>query len=110
MKHLLLTAAAALLVASCAVGPDFKKPAAPDGAGYTPQGTPGATATTDVPGGEAQRFVDDKDIPGQWWALFRSEPLNQLIEDAIKGSPTLDAAQATLRQAQENASAQAGER
>jgi NodT family efflux transporter outer membrane factor (OMF) lipoprotein len=108
MKHLVLAAAAALLVASCAVGPDFKKPAAPDGAGYSPQGTPGATTTTNVPGGEAQRFVDDKDIPGQWWSLFRSEPLNQLIEDAIKASPTLDAAQATLRQAQENASAQAG--
>jgi len=99
---------AAALLASCAVGPDFKKPTAPDVTGYTPGGPQADTETTDVAGGEAQRFIEDKDIPGQWWALFHSEPLNQLITEALKSNPTLDAAQASLRQAQENAAAQAG--
>jgi NodT family efflux transporter outer membrane factor (OMF) lipoprotein len=108
MRSSLAFAAAALMLASCAVGPDFKKPAAPDVTGYAPDGAQADTATTDVAGGEAQRFLEDKDIPGQWWALFHSEPLNQLIAEALKTNPTLDAAQASLRQAQENAAAQAG--
>ena len=28
-----------------------------------------------------QRFVQELDIPGQWWATFHSRPLNDLIED-----------------------------
>jgi NodT family efflux transporter outer membrane factor (OMF) lipoprotein len=108
MKSSIAVVAAALVLASCAVGPDFKKPAAPDVTGYAPGGPQADTVTTDVAGGEAQRFLEDKDIPGQWWALFHSEPLNQLIAEALKTNPTLDAAQASLRQAQENASVQAG--
>ena len=107
MRRSLLLAGTALLLASCAVGPDFLKPSAPPEAGYTPEKI-GATTSTDVPGGTAQRFVEGKDIPGQWWTLFHSEPLNQLIEEALKANPTLDAAQATLRQAQENVAAQRG--
>jgi len=99
--------AAILFLASCAVGPNFKKPAAPAVSGYTPD-KPGVTAAIDIPGGEAQRFVDAKDIPGQWWTLFHSEALNQLIEDALKANPTLEGAQATLRQAQESALAEKG--
>ena len=106
MRSLLL-AGTALLLASCAVGPDFLKPSAPPEAGYT-QEKMGATAATASAGGAAQRFVEGKDIPGQWWTLFHSEPLNQLIEEALKANPTLDSAQATLRQAQENAAAQRG--
>jgi NodT family efflux transporter outer membrane factor (OMF) lipoprotein len=100
-------AGAALLLGSCAVGPDFHPPAVPAEAGYTPDKA-GATASTDAAGGAAQRFVEGKDIPGQWWTLFHSEPLNQLIEEALKANPTLAAAQATLRQAQENVAAQKG--
>ena len=108
MTPRLMTAAVALLLASCAVGPDFKTPAAPDGAGYVPEKTLPATQSVDAAGGAAQRFVEGQDIPGQWWTLFHSEALNALIEDALKTNPTLDAAQATLRQAQENALAQGG--
>ena len=106
MRSLLL-AGTALLLASCAVGPDFLKPSAPPEAGYTPEKMD-ATAATATAGGAAQRFVEGKDIPGQWWTLFHSEPLNQLIEEALKANPTLDAAQATLRQSQETATAQRG--
>src|SRR5258706_7249101 len=92
--------AAAGLLAACAVGPNFKAPEAPRDASFTPPGQIAPkTAVTSLPGGEAQRFVDGMDIPGQWWTLFQSAQLNALIERALKNSPTLQAAQATLRQA-----------
>ena len=46
--------------------------------------------------------MSERDIPGDWWTLFHSEPLNRLIEQALQANPDLDAAQAALRQAQEN--------
>jgi NodT family efflux transporter outer membrane factor (OMF) lipoprotein len=55
-----------------------------------------------------QRFLQDMDIPGQWWTLFHSKPLNDLIEQALKANPDLEAAQAALRVAWENVYAQQG--
>lgn len=98
---------AALLLASCAVGPDFKPPAAPAVSGYTPE-KQASTMSAAVKGGEEQRFVEGMDIPGQWWTLFHSPALDALIKEALQSNPSLDAAQATLRQAQENVLAQRG--
>src|SRR5215469_10062936 len=99
---------ASLLLTGCAVGPDFKRPAAPDVTGYTAGPLAQQTASADVLGGETQRFLQDLDIPGQWWTLFRSAPLNALIEEALKNNPTLPAAEAALRQAWENVYAAQG--
>ena len=99
---------AAALVAGCAVGPDFAVPAAPAISRYTDVNLPAATATADTKGGEVQHLVTGRDIPGDWWTLFHSRHLNQLIERAIGENANLQAAQQTLRQAQENAAAQAG--
>jgi NodT family efflux transporter outer membrane factor (OMF) lipoprotein len=97
------------LLAGCAVGPNYKAPEAPHTAGFTPTGQLAPqTAAAPLPGGEAQRFVDGKDIPGQWWTLFQSTQLNALIEQALANSPTLEAAQAALRQANETVAAQRG--
>ena len=65
-----------MLLTSCAVGPNFKKAAAPAVHGYTaiPVSTTGSS--TNVAGGEAQRFVTGQDIAGDWWTLFHSKPLN----------------------------------
>src|ERR1700682_1836930 len=97
------------LLSACAVGPDFKAPQAPRNAAFVPAGqiAPETTATP-LSGGQAQRFVDGLDIPGQWWTLFQSAQLNALIERALKNSPTLQAAQAALRQANETVAAQRG--
>ena len=75
--------------AGCAVGPNFKAAGAPANAGFTPAGSTPATGTASapLPGGEAQRFVDGLDIPGQWWTLFRSPELNALIERALETEP-----------------------
>jgi NodT family efflux transporter outer membrane factor (OMF) lipoprotein len=101
--------ATAALLAGCAVGPNYKAPEAPHTAGFAPSGQLAPqTATAPLPGGEAQRFVDGMDIPGQWWTLFQSPQLNALIEQALANSPTLEAAQAALRQANETVAAQRG--
>jgi NodT family efflux transporter outer membrane factor (OMF) lipoprotein len=96
------------LLAGCAVGPNFKQPALPSGAGYTQTALPPKTA--DAPGslGSAQQFNVGGDIPGQWWTLFQSAQLNDLIDRAFKASPNIAAAQAALAVARENILAQRG--
>jgi NodT family efflux transporter outer membrane factor (OMF) lipoprotein len=54
------------------------------------------------------RLAPGKDIPAQWWALFRSPRLDDLVRRALDNSPTLARAQAKLRQAQEDLSARSG--
>jgi len=97
-----------LLAGACAVGPDFERPAAPEVTGYTSAPLAQQTASSDIQGGETQHFVQELDIPGQWWTLFRSAALNSLIEEALKNNPTLPAAEAALRQAWENVYAAEG--
>jgi len=94
----------AACLAGCAVGPDFKTPAAPATSGYVAGALPQPVKAGDI----AQRFVQDQDIPGQWWTLFHSAELNALIDRALEHSPTLEAAQAALREANENVAAQKG--
>jgi len=103
----LAACALVLAISGCAVGPDFDKPEAPAASGYTPQ-APAPTASAEIPAGEAQRFVQEMDIPGQWWTLFHSEPLNELIDQALKNNADLRAAQAALRAANDNVYAQMG--
>ena len=98
----------ATLLSGCAVGPDFKKPAAPEVSGYTPTPLSTTSGTTNVAGGEPQRFVSGSDIPGEWWTLFHSKPLNDLIELSLSNNPTLKSAQAALKAAKENVLAQKG--
>ncbi len=99
---------AALLLAGCAVGPDFQRPAAPQVDGYTPEKPADPAATAGTRAGAAQRFAVGQDIQGEWWTLFHSAPLDRLMQRALKANPDVEAAQAALRQARENAYAQQG--
>src|SRR6202158_1388645 len=105
-----LTVAAAAVVSGpgCTVGPNFHKPAAPAGAGYTTAPLPEATASADVLGWDAQRFVMGQDMSFKWWEAYGSPALNSLVEQAFRANPTITAAQAALRQAQELVRAQQG--
>jgi NodT family efflux transporter outer membrane factor (OMF) lipoprotein len=99
---------ASLLFAGCAVGPNFKRPAAPNVSGYTSSPPSATGGIANLPGGEAQQFVPNRDIPGDWWTLFHSTQLNDLIDRALKANPDLQAAQAALLVARENMLAQRG--
>jgi NodT family efflux transporter outer membrane factor (OMF) lipoprotein len=99
---------AALLLAGCAVGPDFVTPTAPDVTGYTLEPLGRATTSAKTAGGQAQRFERGGDLSGEWWTLFHSRALNELVAKALAASPDLQAAQAALRVARENVYAQQG--
>ena len=112
-----LIASSLATLSACAVGPDFKRPAAPNATDFGRASEPGSTATAEdagttaaggvaistaqVAGGGTQNFIAGMDIPSQWWILFRSPKLNHLVEQALKGNPDVGAAQAALRQAHE---------
>src|SRR3569833_3209425 len=94
-------ATVALLTAGCVAGPNFKRPAPPDAAGYTPAPATTTVTTPGVSGGQAQRFVDGAEIPADWWTLFHSRRLNDLIEQALANNHDLKAAEAALTVAHE---------
>jgi NodT family efflux transporter outer membrane factor (OMF) lipoprotein len=100
--------AAITLLTSCAVGPDFRVPAAPDVSRYTKEPLATRTASTDAPTGQAQRFEQARDIPLEWWTLFRSPALNGLMARALQNNPTLQSALSTLRATKEAVYAQEG--
>ena len=104
----LLAAPACLFIAGCAVGPNYLRPAAPHVSAYTDHPLTSTVATTNVVGGEAQRFNTKSDIAGDWWTLFHSPALNELIELSLTNNPDLKAAQAALLVARENTKAQRG--
>jgi NodT family efflux transporter outer membrane factor (OMF) lipoprotein len=105
-RSLLLSSASAavLLLAGCAVGPDFERPAPPATTGYTAQPLPASTASgsAEIAGGAAQQFNAGMDVAGQWWTLFEFDPLNELVALALEANPDLEAAEAALNRVREN--------
>jgi NodT family efflux transporter outer membrane factor (OMF) lipoprotein len=100
--------AAGLSLSACAVGPNFHAPAPPATQGYTSGDLAKSTQSTDVVGGEPQRFWFGQDLPGDWWTLFGSTALDELIDQAMVNYPDIAAQQAALRAARENVRAEAG--
>lgn len=82
----------------CEVGPDFHTPAAPQAKLATPQQS----------GPGAQSFTPGGDIAGDWWNLFQSKALTQMVSTALANNPNLAAAQASLVEAEENLRAAGG--
>ena len=99
---------AALGLANCAVGPDFLHPGAPEITGYTKEPLAPRTSSTDAPTGQPQRFMPGRDIPQDWWRLFRSPALTALIQRSLANNPTLQSAIAALRAANQAVYAQEG--
>jgi NodT family efflux transporter outer membrane factor (OMF) lipoprotein len=97
--------AAVTLLASCAVGPDFVHPAAPEITRYTREPLAPHTSSS---AGQSQHFVAGRDIPKEWWAVFKSPALNALIQRSLANNPNLQSAMATLRAAQQAVYAQEG--
>ncbi|MDQ6997989.1 MAG: efflux transporter outer membrane subunit [Mariprofundus sp.] len=99
----LLVSLLALVLTACVVGPDFQRPASPKVDHYYNKGS-------DVTSSDAEqnKLVTRENIPAQWWQLFESPALQQLVELGLKDSPTLIAAKAKLKATQETYSAQSG--
>ena len=95
MRRRALCSLAAAAIAACSSDP-LRPPEMPVVEQYT------STAVAE------DRLAPGKDIPAQWWTLFRSPTLDGLVRRALDNSPTLARAQARLRQAQEDLSARSG--
>lgn len=93
---------------ACVSGPDFQSPINSNLTHYTVHTLADKTASASIPLGGSQRLVEGLAIDGKWWKSLGSSPLNQLIEDALRESPTLMGIAANLRQARELHAAQVG--
>jgi len=89
---------------SACVGPNFVPPPAPDVDTYLP----GKLASPHAGRVAGQHFVTGAQVSARWWAAFQSEPLNDLIRQAVEHNPSLQSAEAAIRVAQYNALAQRG--
>ena len=87
------------VVYGCAVGPNFVRPNAPSVTHYTSGADPTQTASVD---GTAQHFSPGAKVSADWWRLFGSAQLNVVLSEAIANNPGLEAAQASLRQSEDN--------
>src|ERR1700722_342175 len=99
---------AALLVCSCAVGPNFAAPAVPEASRYTKEPLAPRTSSAPVKDGQAQHFVNGRDIPGDWWILYHSPGLNAVVRRAIEGNPNLQSVISAVRVAKEMTYAEQG--
>jgi len=78
-----------MLLAGCAVGPDYHRPSADLAPAWQPaepwhEAAPGDTA-----------------LKGRWWELFEDPALNPLVEQALAGNQNLRVAAARLEQARD---------
>src|SRR5512135_1671202 len=62
-----------IILAGCAVGPNFHAPPPPAVDAYRKDALPPATASANVPTGDAQRFLEAADVPERWWTQFASD-------------------------------------
>lgn len=84
-----LAAASALsLLPGCTVGPDYRGP---------PEVAPHAQSESTFHRAEPQETTDAP--PARWWAALNDPALTELIELGLRNSPTLQAAEARIREA-----------
>lgn len=96
--QVLVAGAAAALTAGCTVGPDFVKPEAP----------PVAYSRSVPAAGGTQSFAYGAAVAGDWYRLFRSDALDQLVRQALANSPDLEGARHGLAAAQDELRAVSG--
>ena len=106
-KGLAIVLTYALSLGGCAVGPDFRRPDAPPAARYTHDTL---RAEDGSASDNVQHIALGREIEGNWWTLFHSDAIDQLVTQALDHNRSLAASMATLAQAQEFASARAGSR
>lgn len=88
----------------CAVGPDFTRPAPPQVDAYVREG---ASATFEA-AGVSQTLRAGVSVHDDWWTQFGCREIDSAVDDALTGNATLDAAEASLRRADDQLRAGAG--
>ena len=111
-----LLAVAAL--SACNVGPQFKQPTTPTPTAYV--GSNDSLASGPATAGTQENAPSATDFgqhillgatpAADWWRLFQSQPLDEVIRRATSNSHTLAAARSTVLEAQELVTAESGAR
>ncbi len=104
-KALLAGGVALLLLSACSVGPDFVRPEAPKVQHYNHGGDPAKMVAVE---GVSQQFTEGVGPAANWWHLFHSAQLDRAVTEALAENPGLQAAEAALRQSQDNLRAGSG--
>lgn len=99
---------ALLPLMGCMVGPDFIPVEAPPVGGYVREARLPPTSSAETHAGEGQVFRAGRDLPGDWWSIFRNRLINDFVAEAIQNHPDIAGAQAALRAARENVLAEQG--
>ena len=86
MTRAIAIAAAALALAGCMVGPNYRSP------------EPGAPAQDPFFSAKSPAFTQDQP-PGRWWSLFNDPVLDSLVEEALRNNTDLRVAAANLHRA-----------
>jgi NodT family efflux transporter outer membrane factor (OMF) lipoprotein len=106
-KGLAVVLTYAVGLTGCTVGPNFTRPDAPPAARYTRD----TLRAENAGGSDTVQHLDlGREIEGNWWTLFHSDAIDQLVTQALDHNRSLAASMATLAQGQELALAQAGAR
>lgn len=88
-----------LILSACTVGPDFARPKPPATDQYNRGQDP---ADTVVAAGQAQHFERGVGPIANWWSLFKSKQLDAVVAEGLANNPSMEAAQASLRQSSDN--------
>lgn len=107
------TLSTTLALQACTVGPSFQRPAAPAPSGYLPPDEQQPQAAAKGPAEPDASAVQQQVVLGQgpvadWWSVFQSPALSDLMRRGVASSHTLAAAKAAIAQAHEVVAAESG--
>ncbi len=98
----LVAAVLVVLTSGCTVGPDYGHQPPPAETAYTRTDPNPTEADTD-----RQRFYPDSEVSANWWEMFRSQNLSRAVDIAFSNNPSIEAAQASLRESEHDLQASA---
>jgi NodT family efflux transporter outer membrane factor (OMF) lipoprotein len=97
------TALTLVLLGGCAVTPTYESPPAPGQTRFLPEPkeAPAAIGSRETEAGDPgtapnQEIVMGRDLPANWWTLFRSAQIDEVVHQALAGNQSLAAARARL--------------
>lgn len=89
-------------LSGCMLGPNFKGAPPPSENSYSKKKTAMVIPSSGGRHGETQFIKRDLNISKEWWNVFHSKPLDQIIKTALVNNPDLRAAGAALKMAHED--------
>jgi len=97
--------ALSVLLAGCALGPDYARPPPPNADRFTADDPQVIRSGPALPEQVVRR---DSTVPARWWMLFGSPELDAVVDRTLAGSPTLASARAALARAEHDLAATRG--